>query len=80
MKKFNRLLIENFLIVVFVPIIVPFSIYVRNSDDVPMGVFFRAALISILLFIIMVAFASLVFHDQRKTILFSSVTFLLLYF
>ena len=80
MKKLIRLLIENILIVVFVPIIVPFSIYVRNSDDVPMGVFFRAALISILLFIIMVAFASLVFHDQRKTILFSSVTFLLLYF
>jgi hypothetical protein len=79
MKFFTNLIKENALIVLVLPLIVPGFIFVRNSYDTPLGVFFRSAFFSIAIFIILLALTCIVFHDSRKIILFASITYLFLY-
>lgn len=79
MKKFLKFLRSNILIVIFIPILVPLFVYVTNYDATPLGLFFRSALMSILLFIIFLAITSLFFRDENRRILCASIAFILLY-
>jgi hypothetical protein len=79
MKKIFSLLKANLIIVFFVPIIIPFFVFTRNYADTPVGVFFRAGLISFALFVILLIFSFLVLKNQNKAVIFSSISFVLLY-
>lgn len=79
MKNLFLTIKKNLLIVLIFPIIVPLFFYVRNYSETPIGVFFRASIISILFFLILLAFCTVVFRKANNILLFACIAFLLLY-
>jgi hypothetical protein len=79
MKNYLKSLFSNIILIILIPILVPFFVYVTNFDSTPIGLFFRSALISIVLFVIFLILASIFFHDPNRRMLFSSLTFILLF-
>ncbi|PKO01039.1 MAG: hypothetical protein CVU42_00930 [Chloroflexi bacterium HGW-Chloroflexi-4] len=77
MSKFLKILAGN-LLIFLIPVMVPLFTYVKNYIETPLGVFFRAAIISIFLFNILLLVSFVIFQNASKTIFFSCIAFLLL--
>lgn len=79
MKLYLARINQALIVILFLPILVPTFVYVRNFADTPIGVYFRSAIISIFLFLLLLVFSYLILRNRNKTVLFASVAFLLLY-